>query len=73
MALSMLGVALMLAPLLFRSVRDGTLDGSPTSIVAAVCLGAGALLTLLGRMRWVQHTRRERDALHSSHRAPPRS
>lgn len=72
-AMVVLGVALMLAPLLFGSVRNGTLDGSPTSLAALALLGAGSLLTLVGRARWIQHTRREQQALDSHDRTPTRN
>ncbi len=72
MVLAVLGAALMLAPLLFSSVREGTLDGSPASLLALACIVPGALLMGLGRRRWLQHTRREQQALDARDRMPPR-
>lgn len=67
-----LGIALMLVPLMFRSVREGTLDGSPGSLLALGCIVVGALLTVLGRSRWLHHTRLEKQALDSREHEPPR-
>lgn len=72
MVLVVLGAALMLVPLLFRSVREGTLDGSPTSLLALACIVLGTFLLMEGRRRWVNCTRREQQAVYARDCLPPR-
>ncbi len=71
MVMIMLGATAMLAPLLFPSVRKGTIDGSPTSLLTLACIVLGALLTVVGRRRWVRYTRREQEALEARERKLP--